>query len=261
MRQSVFAVGLLATLLLAPAVAGAAPITFTGSQGSLAASVTFNALIGGNLQVTLTNTSSADVDAPAQVLTAVFFDIAGNLSMTQESAILAGGSTVVYDADGQPTGGVVGGEWAYKSGLAGTPDNETHGISSSGLGLFGPSNLFPGPDLEDPDSPDGVQYGLLSAGDNTGTGNTGITGSGGLIKNSVIFTLSGLPDLFDPSTAITNVSFQYGTALGEPNFPGDPPGTPREVPQLPEPATLTLLGAGLAVAAARLRKRKQNLEP
>src|SRR6185436_15990292 len=117
-----------------------------------------------------------------------------------------------------------------------------------GFGLFGPGDLFPGADLEDPASPDGVQYGLLSAGDNTGTGNGGITGSGGLIKNSVKFTLDSVPTGFLVSQ-ISNVSFQYGTGLDEPN-----------IPAIPEPETYAMLLAGLGLRGfvARRRSRKQS---
>ena len=179
--------------------------------------------------------------------------------MSVTSAVLKVGSSVFYDPDGQPAGGVVGGEWAYKSGIS--FQGATQGISSSGLGLFGPGDLFPGPNLAGPDSPDGIQYGLLSAGDNPATGNGGITGSDGLIKNSVVFTLSGLPAGFDPFTGISNVVFQYGTSLTEPNFPGtctsncSPPPPPPPI-QAPEPASLAMLGGAL-LGFGLLRRRKQ----
>ncbi len=244
MKKKVF---FLLTLTLVVWVAGTAkatPITFTGSSGNLAASVTFDVVLG-NLVVILTNISTTDILVPSDVLTAVFFTISGNPSLSPISAKLNTGSSVFYDLQGQPVGGVVGGEWAYKNGLSGAPGSANSGISSSGLGLFGPGDRFPGPDLEAPPSPDGVQYGLLSAGDNTTTGNGGITGSGGLIKNSVVFTFS--PAGFDLSNlSIADVSFQYGTGLDEPNV------------RVPEPTTLLLLGAGLiglAVVGRRLFKR------
>jgi PEP-CTERM motif len=244
------------------ATSALASITFTGSSSSypdLNASAEFDTS-GTDLIVTLTNTSLADVLVPSDVLTAVFFSLGGNPSLTRTSAILNSGSSVYYDSDGQPAGGVVGGEWAYKSGLS-APGGATAGISSSGLtstsnandGLFGPPDLFPGNDLQSPTSPDGVQYGLLSAGDDTGTGNGGITGSGGLIKNSVIFTLSGLPANFDLAS-ITNVSFQYGTDLTEPNIPGTP-GPPGGTTPVPEPATMVLMGIGLIGLAFGIRKQ------
>jgi len=160
---------------------------------------------------------------------------------------LHSGSTVLYDPQGQPAGGVIGGEWAYKAGLA-APGGATSGISSSGFNLFGPGDVFPGADLEPPAEPDGVQYGLLSAGDNAATGNGGITGSGGLIKNSVdfVFSYTGTLNLAN----ISNLSFQYGTALTEPNVPGGPPRQ-----EIPEPASIALVGlALLGLGSTRRRK-------
>jgi hypothetical protein len=228
--------------------APAVPITFTGSSGSLAASVTFD-IVAGNLVVTLTNTSASDVLVPSDVLTGVFFNVSGNPALTRLSGLLAGGSTVFYDAQGQPVGGVIGGEWSYLNGLSQYSANS--GISSAGLGIFGPGNLFPGPDLEPPTSPDGVQYGLLSAGDNTGTGNGGITGSGGLIKNSAQFTLDNLPAGFTLAF-IDRVTFQYGTALTEPSIPG---GCIDCTFQVPEPESLALVGLGLLTLAFMRRRR------
>jgi len=240
---SVAALTLIANLMI---VNGArAAYTVSGSTGSgvslRSASVTFD-ISGSDLVVTLTNTAPTDVLVPSDVLTAVFFDVSGGaISLTRTSGLLEGGSTVFYDADGQPAGGVIGGEWAYKSALSGAPGNRSYGISSAGFGLFGPGDLFPGPDLQPPTSPDGVQYGLLSAGDNSGTGNGGITGSGGIIKNSVKFTLGGAGSGFDLNR-INNVWFQYGTGLDEPGY-------------APEPTTLALLTGGIMAISARRRAR------
>jgi hypothetical protein len=213
-----------------------AAATFSGSSGNLSASADF-IVQGTNLVVTLSNTGSADALVPADVLTAVFFNIAGNPTLTPLSAVLNSGSTVYYDPQGQPAGGVVGGEWAYGGGLSGAPSGATWGISSSGFGLFGGAN-FGGPNLAGPGNGavNGLQYGILSAGDNFATGNGGISGTDGLIWNSVVFTLSGISSGFDPSSGITNVSFQYGTALTEPN-----------VSSVPEPSLTLLLGLGLVV--------------
>lgn len=54
----------------------ATPLTVDFSSGTLAAQAVFEAS-ATNLIVTLTNTSAYDVLAPTDVLTAVFFDIAG----------------------------------------------------------------------------------------------------------------------------------------------------------------------------------------
>ena len=239
--------GLLFLLAVIAVPAGATMFTADGTnpetgQG-LSASVEF-LLVGGNLQVTLTN-SGADVFAPSDVLTAVFFNIAGNPALSSESALLNSGSTVLF---GSAPGGIVGGEWAYGRGLAGAPGGANQGISSSGLDdLFG-GPTFPGDNLQGPPSGavDGVQYGITSGLDNSTTGNQKVTGSEALIQNSVIFTLGGLPDGFTLDD-ISNVSFQYGTDLDEPNT------TP-----VPEPGTLLLLGSGLVSIGIWGRKKFQG---
>jgi hypothetical protein len=172
---------------------------------------------GSDLIVTLTNTSALDALVPVDVLGAVFFDVAGApLVLTRSAAVVPAGH-VVYNGLTDP-GNVVGGEWAYATGLVGAPLSASFGISSVGLGLFGPGDLFPGSDLQPPTSPDGLQYGITTAGDNPLTGNTPMM-TNALIRNQVVFTLSGLPLGFDPSLMISNITFQYGTDLSEPHFP------------------------------------------
>ncbi len=223
-----------ALLLGAPALADS--VTFDASQGNLAATATF-ATSGSNLIVTLENSSQDDVLVPADVLTALFFDSGTPLTLTRSSAFLRAGDLVLFSGT-TDAGGGVGGEWAYKSGLSGAPLGASYGISSTGLDLFGPPDLFPGTNLFGPTSPDGLQYGLVSAGDNPSTGNTPVTGSQPLIKNGVVFTLSGLPNGYSVNS-INNVSFQYGTSLDEPN--------------IPEPGSLMLLCGGMALSLLRKR--------
>lgn len=211
-----------------------------GSPGLKSAEVEF-AVSGSNLLVTLTNTGPNDVLVPADVLTAVFFDVSGqSLALTPVSGYLAGGSVVYYDPNGQPPGGDIGGEWAYRSGINNGPTSASYGISSVGLDIFGPGDLFPGANLSGPTSPDGLQYGLLPAADDPMTGNGGVTGSGGLINNSVVMTLSGLPDNFDLGR-IGNVYFLYGTSIDEGGF-------------TPTPGAAVL--AGVAGIALGLRRRR-----
>jgi hypothetical protein len=168
------------------------------------------------------------------------------------SAVLASGSAVFYDPNGPVTANM-GGEWAYGSGLVGVPHNATQGISSAGFGPFGSPN-FNGPDLAPPNAVDGLQYGLLSAGDNTATGNGGangpILGSGGLVKSSVVFTLSFTGTLTEGD--ITDISFQYGTALTDLNVP--PPGF---APDNGSTIALAILGAAfLGLSAFAFRNRR-----
>ena len=176
--------------------------------------------------------------------------------MASSSVVLASGSVVDNNGGLTDPGGVVGGEWAYKTGLAaGTlPLNANTGISSTGLNVFGPGDLFPGNNLQGPASPDGVEYGIAPHSYVAGTGNGGIN-TEGLINDSVVITLAGNFTTADLAT-ITNGSFQYGTSLGdssEPNirFVGGPGG---DVPEPFSIAVWALLGAtwtGVAVVRRR----------
>ena len=211
------------------------PVTFESSVGDRAAAVTFDTM-GDQLLVTLTNTSTSDVLVPTDVLTAVFFEAntVDPLMLTPVSAVLGPASSVLFGVS-EP-GGSVGGEWAYVDDLSGSGWPFGYGIGAGGFGLFSPNDRFGGVNLAGPKSVAGLEYGLTSMGDDPTSGNTPVTGKNALIRNEVIFTLSGLPDGFDPSMEISAVRWQYGTSLDEAH--------------LPEPASVALMLCG-AVALLR----------
>lgn len=136
-RRFLVAVGLAAVLGSVAKPAAAAPLSFTQVNGDLSATVTFSTL-GTSLIVTLTNDSTFDALGPTDILTAVFFTVAGDPTLTPVAALLNVGSVVVFGPSG---GGNVGGEWAYADGLSGAPGAADEGISSAGLGFFGAGNF------------------------------------------------------------------------------------------------------------------------
>jgi hypothetical protein len=225
----------------APSLAVAGSVMYSQTNGARSSSALFERS-GSNLVITLTNTSIADALVPTDILTSIFFELSGDPALTPISAVLPAASSVFVGGSGvdvTPIDRVVGGEWAYRNGIAGmAPYNG--GISSSGLDLFGPHDVFPGVNLQGPASPGGNQYGITSAGDNLLTGNGGLTGRD-FIKNSVVFTLGGFDA--EPDAAVLSVLFQYGTSLDEPSFDGN----------VPEPGTLALgVIAALAFVAYRM---------
>lgn len=246
-----------AAFIAAATPARAADYTLSlGTPGTgLAASAAFTNLGGGNLQIVLTNTGG-DALIPADVLTAFFFNCSCG-TLTPVSAVLTSGSIVLYDPDGQPAGGNVGGEWAYETGLAGAPHGATRGIGSAGFALFGSSN-FNGPDLDPPDAVAGDNYGIISNSDDPTTGNQAVTGGVPLIQNSVTFVLSGYTGGTVTSNTFSNMSFQYGSGLEEPNLSGGGTGGGSGENLVPEPTSLLLLGSGLSMTAFRMRRRKEH---
>ncbi len=148
---------------------------------------------------------------------------------------------------GTDPGTVVGGEWAFRgNGFCPVVGNAMYGISSSGFGLFG-DGTFPVSNREGPEAVNGIQYGLVSAGDDPTTGQMAVSGMRSLVQNETVFTLTGPPAGFDPSADISNVSFVYGTDLS---------GIDPRLTGVPEPSTIVLVLIGLAVFRTRAERQR-----
>lgn len=239
-RSAVLAV----TGLAMAASSASAALVFNLTSGARSAQVMMSTS-GSNLVITVTNTASADALVPTDVLTAVFFNVSGTpLSLSPLSATLKAGSSIVGKSGAVPaitteTGNSVASEWAYKGGING-PGSSAYGISSTGIGIFGPGDRFnTATNLQGPTSPAGLQYGITTAGDNPATGN-GDFNANALVKNSVIFTLSGLPAGFNLSR-VTDVTVLYGTSASDPFI------------TVPTPGPIALLSAGLLIVGRRRR--------
>src|SRR5688500_6084861 len=164
----------LSASLLVPMLLPAVPVSFTGSSAAGSASALFDTS-GSNLAVTLTNTATTDALIQTHILTGVFFNFASGAApaLTTVSAVLGSGGVVYGNGGATGAGGSVGGEWAYKGGIS--THGQDRGISSAALGVFGPGDVFPGSgNLEGPPSPNGIQYGITTAGDNPVTCNGGV---------------------------------------------------------------------------------------
>lgn len=264
LNSSLLAVGVTASSVLLgwQTSALAASLTFsgTGTNGNsgnpLSAEVTFDDMINpGNLTVTLTNLNGASV--PSDVLTGLFWDITGDPALLLNSATAANvisqpTNLTNVNLQSAPRQGITGGgsgprvEWGFafnSSGLGGgsvsTQVTQHYGLGTAGFGISPSFNLTGGQQFN---------YGIIAQ--KNANANPQVSG-GTFVDDSAVFVLS-IPLNFDLN-AIQNVRFQYGTALGEPSFPGEE--IPPEEPEVPEPSTM----AGLAFFLGGLmltRKRK-----
>ena len=261
MRQFLRMASLIAlAVFLLPHTASADSVTAVGTgsgpNSGLSATAVFTTLSGGQLQVTLTNSATSSALNPSMILTGVFFTLSG-VTLTPVSATIGSGSTILFAtsncATGSPCNSSVtnmGGEWGYGSGL-GFPLGATMGISSTGsVSGLGAAN-FNGPNLWQPNNGalDGLQGGIAPLAGTVG-GNAAVTGNNALISDTIVFVLSGLPSGYTLSGNISNINFQYGTSLSEPNIPCTNGCTP-----VPEPGTLALFGTGLLSLAGVIRRR------
>jgi len=205
-------------------------ITFTDPDGTYTYSGSADfTQVGSTLQVVFTNTAPTAANFQRRILTAVFWDLNGNPSVTKNSATITGGSSQINGGDSPAN---IGAHWAFKQGLAANQwGNARYGISATGLNVFGPGDTFP----PGGGSPQGTDYGLVPAG--------GTSLSNPYVQNSMTFTMN-LPGSYTLSaSSISNVWFQYGSATDE------------FFANVPEPGSMAALAIG---AVALLRKRRKK---
>ena len=180
-------------------------------------------------------------------MSGLFWDFTGSPVLTPVSATVAAGA-ILGTCNPANCAAItnVGGEFGYQAtSFTGGADR---GISSSGYLTTGlPGNIgnfnngAAGTDLDNPDSLNGINFGIISAA-------AGYNPNGGLandpvIRDAVTFVLTGVNGLTNAS--ISNVSFQYGTALNELNVPATVDGGGGSTGNVPEPATAAMFGLGL----------------
>lgn len=220
------------------------------------------------LKVVLSNTSSSLSGVPTDVLTAMFWDMNQSVGLTKVSATTL--PTLILQSqysNNDPASaaliaaGNVGSEFAYRydaSGLGGIAAGQfQYGVSSSGLGVFGPGDRFDtANNLEGPDSPDGIQYGITSTLGLDPNHNGGLDHS--LIQGTVtlLFNFSGnyLPYSSDAgfATLFGNIRFQFGTALGEPSISTTTIAVPA-----PSGAVLAGIGCVFLIGVQYCTRRRQ----
>ena len=250
----------LVCVLLIPAGARADSILFsgngTGEDGiKLNAAARFS--ISDNiLRIKLQNTgdtSGSTKDKSANTLTGLFFDLPTGITLTPVKASIAPGDLLQGNlCDIGPCNALttnVGGEFAGKyhtSPLSGHLGN--YGISSSGyIAAVNGGGNFNGPNLDQPDSPDGINFGIVApiTASNPFLPKTGNMTDNPLIEGEVVFVMaiSGGTLL---ESQISNVSFQYGTDIKEPKFMSK-----IKIHTIPEPVALLLLAPAAALSIRR----------
>jgi len=231
------------------------------TDGKLSAEVRFWQE-GTQLKIMLTNTSMTNPLTDADILTALFFNVDNQPTLTPVTAILGPNSVLLYPQK-QPSDGVtVGGEWAYRAGDVKSPME--YGLSATGFNaIFKPADRFPGESLiNNGNSMSDMKFGLVGPGKVLVGKDKAMYESNPFIMSSIIFTLDGLPETFDLLFDITNVWFQYGTATNAPSLTStrnvqrweEEIINPPQPPDVPEPAPLGLLAIG---ATALLRRRRR----
>ena len=242
----------LAALILFVVASNAYGLTFTGTRlgnngETLKATATF-AVSNLDLIITLSNDATFDPNDRQDILSGIFFNIAGDPKLIPISAELAPDSVVIAHALPLGFTGDVGAEWAYRNDPKNAPLGANEGISAANLKWFGNKKyLFPGDRIRGVGHPGNVDFGLTTLFDLPGNDKGSIKHKG-LIENTVVLILEGLPVDFTLAD-ISNVTFQYGNTVKEPQITGE------AIAVIPEPSTIMLVAVGLLGALLVTRCR------
>jgi hypothetical protein len=240
-------------------VSNAHAVTYTASatgnnpNEKLNASATI-VITNSDLVVTLANTSTSDPNDPYDILTGIFFDIAGDPKLTPVSADLGPDSSIIGQSFRTNLNGNVGGEWAYRNELTHAPLGDNEGISCTTLRWFGARDLFSTKRLPGARSLAEVQFGLTTLNELPGN-EDGALKRRALIEGSVVCTFA-LPVQLTNFTLsdISGIEFQYGYRLVQPELLGEPV----TVVSVPEPSTIGLVAAGLLGVVAFARRKPDS---
>lgn len=186
---------------------------------------------GTSLKIILTNTADNAANFQRRVLNAVFWDFAGNPTLTSGAASITPGSIQINGGD---TAANIGKHWAFRQGLGASQyGNAKYGISSVGLSIFGPPHTF----ISGGGSPNGTDYGLVPSAGTSLVSNP-------YIKDSMTFSFNLPVGYTLDANDISNVWFQYGSAQNEFFY------------NVPEPTSMVALGLGAFALISRKRRKK-----
>jgi len=220
-----------------------AAVTYTGTYGNQSASVTFQTLSNGLLQVTLSNNAVMGATSYSDILTAVFFTTSGDNPMFAQSAEVADLSSLRNCSTSACNTSNVAGEWAYRD-QAGFVTNagNAHLLSANSFnGTLTSSERIGTTNVAGTSAIGGSDFGLVSSATRFTSSNT--LSSVPLIRDSVVFILN--PSSNFTYSAIGTVGFIYGTNAW----------TMDAYAESPEPGTMLVMGSAL-LALGLWRRRK-----